>query len=115
MTTKTLRVRLRDRSPEAPPSVQNYEQLESGAQAVNCFIGLKLSEVSPGRFGRVPTGETVELPFRAEYVKALHDGDLVAADAETAKAAGLSFASDEPPPARTRATTSTSDNKRGDS
>ncbi len=89
MTPKTLRVRLRDNSPEPPPSVQNYERLDAGVNSVNCFLGLKLTEMSPGVFARVPTGETLEVPFRAEYVKALHDGDLVAADADTAKLAGL--------------------------
>lgn len=64
--------------------VQNHEQLEAG---VNAFVGRRFGPVAgkPGRYGFAPNGETEEVPYRAEYVKACADGDLWAADDETAK------------------------------
>ena len=35
-------------------------------------------EVEPGLWGFVPTGGAEEVPYRAEYVKACKDGDLIA-------------------------------------
>jgi hypothetical protein len=86
MEPKTLRVRARGDS-----LVQNYERLDLG---VNAFIGRVFKETSPGRHGFAPTNEVVEVPYRAEYVKALREGDLEAADEATALAAGLTFAGD---------------------
>lgn len=84
MTPKTLRVR-----PRGDALVQDHERLSAG---VNAFIGRRMSELEePGTYGFVPTGEDAEVPYRAEYVKALKDGDLLPADDATAKAAGLSF------------------------
>lgn len=64
--------------------VQNHERLDAG---INAFVGRKFGPVKdkPGRFGFDATNETEEVPFRAEYVKACADGDLWAADEETAK------------------------------
>jgi|GEM_PF-3635551 len=91
MQPSTLRVRARGPRTEggAPPLVQNYERLEAGT---NAFIGHRFGELAdkPGQFGFIATGEVEEVPYRPEYVKALLDGDLLAADAATAKAAGLS-------------------------
>ena len=68
--------------------VQNFDKLEAG---IKSFLGRKYMEVEPGLWGFVPTGGAEEVPYRAEYVKACKDGDLIAADAETAKACGVAF------------------------
>ncbi len=88
MLPKTLRVLAHE-----DKSVPNYERLDLG---VNCFLGRSFRETEPGRFGFVPTHEIVEVPTRAEYLKALLDGDLSPADEATAKAAGVKYT---PPPA----------------
>jgi hypothetical protein len=85
MTPKTLRVRLADRSPAAPPLVQNHEALERG---INKFIGARYDAAIPAF---VPTGEVEEIPYRAEYAHALTAGDLVPADKATADVVGLPF------------------------
>lgn len=66
--------------------VQNLDRLEAG---IKSFIGRKFVEVSSGQFGFVPTGSFEEVPYRAEYVKACKDGDLLPADEETALACGM--------------------------
>jgi hypothetical protein len=65
--------------------VQHYERLDAG---INAFVGRKFGQVKdqPGRHGFIPSNETDEVPYRAEYVKACADGDLYPADEETAKA-----------------------------
>jgi hypothetical protein len=96
MTPKTLRVRARD-----GVLVQDHERLDAG---VNAFVGHKFgpNPEAAGQFAFVPTGEDVELPYRAEYVHAIAAGDLIAIDADTAKVAGLSLAprprTSNPPP-----------------
>lgn len=96
MQTKVLRVRA-----HGDASVPNYERLDQG---VNCFIGRVFTELEPGRWGFVPTTDIVEVPSRAEYLKAIRDGDLVPADGETARAAGMKYEgpprpkSNAPPP-----------------
>lgn len=97
MTPKTLRVRARGPREEesGPPMVQDHERL---GQGTNAFVGMKFQELqdSPGRYGFVVQDVDVELPVRAEYIKALKDGDLLPADDATAKLAGVeasSFAS----------------------
>jgi hypothetical protein len=99
MTPKTLRVRARGprENESGPPMVQNYDRLEAG---VNAFVGMKLLELEdkPGQFGFVVQDEIVELPYRSEYVKALKDGDLLPADDETAKLAGLQPTNTMTPP-----------------
>ncbi len=91
---KTLRVRARRMG------VQNFERLEAAVNPTNCFVGYRHEPdpERPGGFRFTPTNEVEELPFRAEYIQALHNGDLEAADAETAKAAGLNTT-----PSRSRA------------
>lgn len=88
MTPKTLRVRVADRSPAAPPLVQNHEKLERGT---NSFIGVRYQETSPGVWAFVPTGQPEEVPYRAEYIHALVAGDLIPDDAESAIAARLDW------------------------
>lgn len=83
MTPKKLRFRARGES-----LVQNFERLEAG---IKSFVGRRFLEVEPGVFGFVPTGEIEEVKYGAEYVKACKDGDLWAADQETAAACGVSF------------------------
>jgi hypothetical protein len=70
--------------------VQDFERLEIGVKA---FLGRKYEEVKPGVWGFVPTGMVAEVPYRAEYAKACKDGDLIAADEETAKLCGVPFES----------------------
>lgn len=72
-------------------SVPNFERLEQG---VNCFLGRDYTETAPGQFAFVPNNKVEEVPSRAEYLKALRDGDLMPADAATAAVAGVKF--DEP-------------------
>ena len=67
---------------------QHFERLDAG---IKSFVGRRVQEVEPGQFGFVPTGETEEVPYRAEYVRACKDGDLWAADQETADACGVPF------------------------
>lgn len=89
MTPKTLRVRA-----VAGAHVQHFERLDSGANRERFFIGRRFT-AQPGEDGdQYPiTGEVEEVRYRAEYIKALKDGDLEPADAETAKAAGVKFES----------------------
>lgn len=84
MPTTMLRVRAR-----GDASVPNFERLEQG---VNCFIGRDFKEVEPGKHAFVPNDKVEEVPSRAEYLKALRDGDLEAADRATAEAAGIKLA-----------------------
>lgn len=79
----TLRFRARGES-----LVQNFERLEAG---IKSFVGRKILEVEPGRFGFVPTNADEEVLNRAEYVKACRDGDLYPADQATASMCGVAF------------------------
>lgn len=81
MNSKKLRFRARGTA-----LVQNLQKLEAN---IKSFIGRKFVEVSPGTHGFVPTGEAEEVAYYAEYVKACKDGDLWAADEETAAACGV--------------------------
>ncbi len=90
MELKTLRVRAK-----GDTLVQNHERLAMG---INEFVGRKYAEREgrPGEFGFLPTSDVVELPSRAEYLKALLDGDLLPADEATAKAAGVELVVERP-------------------
>lgn len=70
--------------------VPNYEFEAAGIRA---FVGRKFVPVEgePGRYGFAPLAEDVEVPYRAEYVKACKEGDLYPADEATAKACGAKF------------------------
>lgn len=68
--------------------VQNNEKLEAG---IKQFVGRRLVEVPPDRFAFAPTDTPDEVAYSAEYVRACKDGDLWAADPETAAACGVSF------------------------
>lgn len=48
------------------------------------FIGRKYTQTAPGQFAYVPTGAAEATSKRAEIAQALAEGDLFAADAETA-------------------------------
>jgi hypothetical protein len=48
------------------------------------FIGRKYVQTTPGQFAYAPTGEPEAVSKRAEIAQALAEGDLFAADAETA-------------------------------
>ncbi len=88
MQPKTLRV-----LPNGNALVQDHERLDQGT---NAFIGRRYREIEPGRFGFAPTETVVEVPYRHEYVRALQAGDLLPADAATAKVVGLKFVEPEP-------------------
>lgn len=90
MAQQKLRVRARGEA-----LVTDYEAEEAGKRA---FVGRKFVEVD-GQFGFAPTDDVVEKPVRGEYLRAIKKGDLAAADAETAKLAGVEF---EPPAVKTR-------------
>ncbi len=84
--TKTLRVRARGTA-----SVPDFARLERGQS--RGFIGRKMvPDPATGLATWQPTDEVVELPneppYAAEYLKALRDGDLWAADEATARACG---------------------------
>lgn len=67
--------------------VSNLEAEEAGARR---YIGRRYDGEGPNGEGRwVPTGEVVEVPYRAEYVAALRAGELMPADDETAQLAGV--------------------------
>ena len=83
MAPKTLCVRAR-----GDALLQDYEAMDA---RVKRFVGRKLVEVEPSKWGFVPTGESVSVPFRGEYVRAVQEGDLWAADAATAAACGVDF------------------------
>lgn len=72
--------------------VPNFDALLHPTHPVTCYVGRKYVEKKPGKWGFEPTGETDEVPYRAEYVKACRDDlNLYAADAETALACGVEF------------------------
>ena len=77
---KTLRVK-----PVGTAMVQDFEALDGG---VKRFIGRRL-DVAAGGF--VPVDVVQEIPFRAEYMQAVRDGDLECADAESAALCGVRF------------------------
>jgi hypothetical protein len=52
--------------------------------AIRRMIGRKYEQVKPQQWGWVPSGEPQALSKRAEVARALADGDLWAADEETA-------------------------------
>ncbi len=83
MATKTLCVRAR-----GDALLQDYEALDAG---VKRFVGRQFKEVEPGQWGFVPTQDSAKIPYRAEYVRAVKEGDLWAADAATAAACGVEF------------------------
>lgn len=67
--------------------VQNYDRLAAG---INAFVGRAFGPAKdrPGRHGFAATGAAEELayhPHGPEYVRACAQGDLWAADEETAK------------------------------
>jgi hypothetical protein len=78
MTPKTLRFRARGTA-----LCQHFEAMfETGTRR---YVGRKFGELAdqPGRYGWHPTGESEEVPYAAEYVKACADGDLYPADQTT--------------------------------
>ena len=86
--TDVLRLRARDDG-------HVYPHLQREAAKCRSFIGYEYKVVAKGpsedgsldAWGFVPTGEVVELPvdeFTRDYAIACAEGDLIAADAETA-------------------------------
>ena len=71
--------------PSGTAMVPDFEAQEQG---VRRFIGRKL-DVEKGGF--VPLDEPVEVPFRAEYLLAVRDGDLECADEASAQLCCVPF------------------------
>ena len=73
----------------------DFESFEAGVRRfVGCrfdaSVGEKDSKGVP-QGGFVPTGKAVTIPYRAEYVQAVKQGDLIPADAETARLCKVSL------------------------
>jgi len=68
--------------------VQNYEAMDAG---VRRFIGRRLDPSLGECGGWVPKEEGEVIPFRAEYVQAVKDGDLEVMDQESALLCGIKF------------------------
>ncbi|MRG98212.1 hypothetical protein [Polyangium spumosum] len=60
-------------------------------QGVLRYVGRRHDPKAGPNGGWVPTEQTVEVPYRLEYLQELRAGSLEAADEETAKHAGISF------------------------
>lgn len=82
MQPKTLRVRARGAA-----LVENFETMGVSPRR---FVGREWTWVD-GFAALKPTADAVEVPFRAEYMLAVKQGDLWAADAVTAAACGVPF------------------------
>lgn len=68
--------------------VTDYERLDAG---VKKFVGRKLVDLSNQEFAFIPTEESELVPDRAEYRRAVCDGELWAASPDTAKKCGVRF------------------------
>jgi hypothetical protein len=73
---------------EGEALVPDYEALEQGKLR---FIGRKRIAAEGINGGWVPQLESVEVPFRLEYLQELKAGALAPADEDTARAAGIDF------------------------
>jgi len=71
--------------------VADVHAQEHPTHPVRRFVGRRLQEVMPGRFGWCPTETPQELDYHHDLVRACKDGDLWPADEETAKACGVAF------------------------
>lgn len=60
-------------------------------RGIRRFIGRRFQEVLPGRWAWVPTGEPQAVEYSGDLAKACRDGDLWAADEETARACRVPF------------------------
>jgi hypothetical protein len=70
--------------------VCDYERLEAG---IKKFIGRKIVNLSETaeEWAFIPTDESECIPDRAEYRRAVRDGELWAASPDTAKKCGVKF------------------------
>jgi hypothetical protein len=73
-----MKARVRARGDALCP---DFAAMERG---VRRMLGRQYKEVSPGQWGFAPTGQVEEVEKCREIAVALADGDLAAADAETA-------------------------------
>lgn len=83
MAQMTLRVRAKGTA-----LVTNYEALDAGTKR---YVGWKHEQQPSGEWAFVTSGEET-VPYRAEYVMAVKDGDLEVADEATAKICGVAAA-----------------------
>jgi hypothetical protein len=83
MTTKRLRFYAKGTAQVTDPHAQERN--------LRRCVGRRWQEVLPGRWAWVPTGEPQEIDYHPDLVKAVKDGDLWPADAETAKAIGVPY------------------------
>ena len=88
-----LRVRARNTPQpgrEAPPCVPDPHGADASPQ-VRRIIGRRHEQVSPGRWAWVSTGKVESLAYHHDIAKAIRDGDLYAADEETARVCCVEF------------------------
>lgn len=73
----------------------DFEGFEAGVRRfIGCRFDASVGEIdSKGipQGGFVPTGKVAVVPYRAEYVQAIKEGDLKPADAETARLCKVSL------------------------
>lgn len=69
--------------------VQNIDAMRAGLRR---YVGRHLdTTIAPGQLAYVPNDEVCELPSYHEYVRAIQDGDLWAADEDTAAFCRVKF------------------------
>lgn len=78
MSNDTQKARVRARGTALCP---DFAAMDRG---VRRFLGRRYEQVSPGQWGWVPTGEAESVDKTREVAHAVADGDLYAADLETA-------------------------------
>lgn len=71
--------------------VADVHAQEHPTHPIRRFVGRRLQEVTPGRFGWCPTEAPQEIDYHHDLARACKDGDLWPADEETAKACGVPF------------------------
>lgn len=71
--------------------VADVHAQEHPTHPIRRFVGRRLQEVTPGRFGWCPTEEPQDLAYHHDLVRACKDGDLWPADDATAQACGVAF------------------------
>jgi len=68
--------------------VTNYEAMGGNARR---YVGRSFDPTSGPNGGWVLKTEPEEIPYRAEYMQAIRDGDLIPADKATADYCGVKF------------------------
>ena len=71
--------------------VADVHAQEHPTHPVRRFVGRRWQEVMTGRWAWVPTESAQDCEYHHDFVRACKDGDLWAADEETAAACGVAF------------------------